>query len=159
MGVELDIHDFFQLIRRLEKKASLFYRRASDMSPDQVCRDLFDDLAKMESDHEQVFEGIGHHMAGRRLARGADRYAKHWPAIAGRMLSDLDASLARKFSGRRAREDILRAAMDFEKETIVFFSGLKEMIPFKPDKQEIDRVIREEVGHIISLGGQLASGR
>ena len=48
---------------------------------------------------------------------------------------------------------ILKAAIGLEKESIVFYLGMKELVPTKFGKDKIDKIIKEEMGHIRFLSG------
>jgi rubrerythrin len=48
-------------------------------------------------------------------------------------------------------------AMDMEKDSIVFYLGMKEMVPERLGKDRIDGIIKEEMGHLALLGKELAA--
>jgi rubrerythrin len=44
-----------------------------------------------------------------------------------------------------------------EKDSIVFYLGMKELVPERLGKNRIDGIIKEEMGHLASLGTELAT--
>jgi rubrerythrin len=52
------------------------------------------------------------------------------------------------------RETAVRAAMGFEKDTLLFFYDLRDMVSEK-DRKTISAVIREEKKHLRRLAGML----
>jgi rubrerythrin len=52
-------------------------------------------------------------------------------------------------------KSVLKAAILAEKDSIVFYLGMKEMVPEKYGKDRLDKIIREEMGHIKILGKEL----
>ena len=52
-------------------------------------------------------------------------------------------------------KEILKAAIMAEKDSIVFYLGMKEMVPEGLGKAKIDIIIKEEMGHIKLLSGRL----
>jgi len=56
-------------------------------------------------------------------------------------------------------EDILQKAIGMEKDSIVFYLGIKELVPERLGKGRIDAIIREEMNHITSLSKRLAALR
>ncbi len=54
-------------------------------------------------------------------------------------------------------EDILRVATTMEKDSIVFYLGMKELIPERLGKDRIDGIIKEEMAHLASLSKELAA--
>ena len=52
-------------------------------------------------------------------------------------------------------EEILKAAITAEKDSIVLYTGMKEMVPEKFGRHRIDNIIKEEMGHIRLLSQEL----
>jgi len=52
-------------------------------------------------------------------------------------------------------EDILKEALGAEKDSIVFYLGMKELVPEHFGKAKIDFIIKEEMEHIKLLGKKL----
>jgi len=48
---------------------------------------------------------------------------------------------------------ILQTAICLEKDSIVFYLGMKDLVPAKAGKDRIDKIIKEEMGHIRLLSG------
>ena len=51
---------------------------------------------------------------------------------------------------------MLRMAIGLEKDSIVFYLGLKELVPERLGKGRLDGIIQEEYGHINSLSAKMA---
>ena len=66
-------------------------------------------------------------------------------------LQDKALALAKQANDR---ETALRAALGFEKDTLLFFYDLREMVS-KADRESISNVIREEKKHVRRLAGML----
>ena len=52
-------------------------------------------------------------------------------------------------------KDILKAAIGAEKDSIVFYLGMKELVPEKLGKDKLDGIIKEEMAHIKLLSSRL----
>nr|MBC8391582.1 rubrerythrin [Deltaproteobacteria bacterium] len=52
-------------------------------------------------------------------------------------------------------EDILKSAITAEKDSIVFYLGMKDLVPDKFGKGRLDDIINEEMGHIRILSKEL----
>jgi rubrerythrin len=52
-------------------------------------------------------------------------------------------------------KEILKAAITAEKDSIVFYLGMKELVPEKMGKAKIDDIIKEEMSHIRLLSARL----
>jgi rubrerythrin len=54
---------------------------------------------------------------------------------------------------------ILKAAIEAEKDSIVFYLGMKEAVPDNLGKGRLDHIIREEMGHVRLLSKRLVEQR
>jgi rubrerythrin len=54
-------------------------------------------------------------------------------------------------------KEILKAAIEAEKDSIVFYLGMKDVVPESLGKNRIDGIIKEEMGHIRLLSKELVS--
>lgn len=114
----------------------------------------------MEDEHEEVFSAIRQHWAslpvGRRRSPRASAEAR---VVLDLTLGDLDNDLRRRFAGQVSAADILREAVEFEKDTIVFLTQLGESLTSAEDRRSVQRVLREELSHVFLLAAQLAEYR
>ena len=162
MGIELNIDEVFDMAEKIEQDAAAFYTQAASASGDTVRREVLLRLASMEADHVHVFAGMRARLdagsAADRLETGED-VRKNWGLLVNLLESGITQDLAKRFTGREASDQILLKALEFEKDTIVFFLGLKNALSRPEDKETMDGIIREELGHILTLTGELAAAR
>jgi rubrerythrin len=62
-------------------------------------------------------------------------------------------------TGKETKEDILKAAIGYEKDSIVFYLGIKEVVPPELGKDRIDAILKEEMSHVAVLSDELASSK
>jgi rubrerythrin len=58
-------------------------------------------------------------------------------------------------AGKQTVEDLLKMAIGLEKDSIVFYVGLKESVSRKAGKDKVESIIKEEIGHIATLNQKL----
>ena len=56
-------------------------------------------------------------------------------------------------TGDESIEEIIDIAIGLEKESILFYLGLRDFVPPEYGQDELDRIIREEQRHIVQLNG------
>ena len=56
-------------------------------------------------------------------------------------------------------KEILRTAIGMEKDSIVFYAGIKEMVPEELGKDRIEAILKEEMSHLALLSNELASSK
>jgi len=152
MGINLTEAEAFRIARYLEKRTSRFYHIAALAMTDPLARQLFNELSQMEDDHDHVFGAIQDELCS---TDHANQFDPSWQAVLSTVLSDVEVDLVKRFQGKVSPVDIISAAMGFEKESIIFLLALKNMLP-PEQKHKIDRLIQEELGHLLKLGGQMA---
>ena len=141
-----------ELARRLEERAARFYREASRVALDEASARTFKELAEMEAQHEQVFAVLRGELP---VGPSAEEFRRELQILSHTLLEGLTQDLADRFDSKRDPQSILREAMEFEKDTIVFCVALKDMIVAPAGKAKIDQIIREELGHLLLLGSSL----
>jgi rubrerythrin len=53
-------------------------------------------------------------------------------------------------------EKVIRLAIEREKDSVVFYVGLKRLVPDSSDAEKVDWIIEQEMEHIKILTGELA---
>lgn len=157
MGIEFTAYEAFAIAAQIERQASEYYLRAADACPDTETGKLFLYLARMETDHILVFEAMKEQMPAPQDPPDLSAGERNWPRLAGLMIDDIEKDLGACFARFPSPPDILRGAMKFEQDTIVFLLSLKEMVKAPAEKARMDELLREEMGHLVTLGSQLAS--
>jgi rubrerythrin len=136
---------------RIERRGAGFYEKAAKASTnDQVTR-VFDFLLDAEKEHERVFKEM-------RERHGDSKIPESYP---GETRSYLDSFVHDQVFdedrdpgelGERIKDpvDAIDFAMDIEKSSILFYSGLKQVVR-ESEHNVIEQVIKEEHKHIRAL--------
>jgi hypothetical protein len=82
--------------------------------------------------------------------------ARYLNAIADGQVFDLHADLIEDLAGKTI-EEILKIAIDLEKDSIVFYLGLRDLVSESLGKDKVETIIREEMGHVTLLSDELAA--
>ena len=161
MSYDFNADEVFKMAEQIERNGVRFYLEAAENISDASVRPLFLDLAAMEAEHEKVFASMRADLPDEeREPTVFDPEGE--AALYLRALADLqvfgkegeeDFILSEDLPEQERIRKILRAAIDLEKESIVFYLGMKELVPAKSGKDKIDKIIREEMGHIRLLSG------
>ena len=157
MGVELTGEEVFAMAEQIEQEAAAFYFRAASACRNTRSRRTLLSLAEMEADHEQVFSAMKtKFLDSTHAAPSNDRL--RWPQLVQLFASGAEEALSAEFTGDESGDDILRKAILFEKETIVFFLGIKNMLEDPKAKNQVEGILKEEIGHVLQLTSRLATG-
>ena len=161
MNIHFNADEIFQMAEQMERNGAKFYRRVAEGAADPQPRQLLLDLAVMEDDHEKIFAamrtGLSHREREGIVFNPEDETASYLRAIANEHVFDVKADPAEFLTGQETMEEVIQTAIGLEKDSIVFYLGIKDMVPEKLGKIRIENIIEEEMGHIASLSEALAS--
>lgn len=147
MSYLLDVKEILEFAVYIEERGYEFYVEAMKKFPEPRATELFQYLADEEFKHEKVFKMLMDQDGDiRKGERDAEYQAYMREFVKAHQLGDKEAIHA-KLSRLSTLEDILDLAMGFEKDSIVFFSELKDLYA-KGHSAAIEKVIREEMGHL-----------
>jgi rubrerythrin len=142
----------------IEENGEAFYNTVAAKSADPELKALFEDLAVQEREHYQVFQKMLEKVRPEpdlsSVGVQYDDYEYYLQAALANALfagQDKGLTLARKAQDREAA---LRAAMGFEKDTLLFFYDLREMVS-EAERGAISDIILEEKSHLRRLAKML----
>ena len=161
MPITFNANEIFEMAERIERNGVKFYRKAAKNISDQnVCQMLLD-FADMEVEHEKVFAGMRKQLSDEarelRVFDPENEIALYLQAMADGHVFDLKKDLAEGLKGNETVEDLLKLAIIAEKDSIVFYLGLKDFVPVKAGRDKVEAIIKEEMGHITLLNQRLSA--
>jgi rubrerythrin len=136
----------------IERNGEIFYNAVADKSADPEVKALFEDLAAQEVKHAATFQRMLNASPADPLPVTLDyeEYDAYLRAmIDARIFSgpEKGLSMAEEAEGR---DDALQAAVGLEKDALLFFYDLREMMGDK-DREIVTAIIREEKTHLHRL--------
>ena len=158
MTVTLNAFEVFEIAEQIEQNGTNFYIRAAELFDDIKIREMFLRLAEWERQHEQTFAQMKEQLSEQDRQESysnADDLLPDPRVMAGLAVFGIRSDPTKELHGRQSRTDILRRAVEKEKDSIVFYHGLKEFVPAEADKEKIDDIIKEEMRHIVILDQSL----
>lgn len=161
MGFQFSADEIFEMAGEIERNGAKFYRKAAGGTGDSKVKQSLLDLAAMEDEHEQTFASMRAEVSGREQESTAfdpqGEAALYLQAFADGHVFDVKADPSENLTGGEGLDKILRTAIGLEKDSIVFYLGMKDLVTKKHGKDKMDAIIREEKNHITTLSKQLAS--
>ena len=153
MSYDFNADEIFEIAEQMERNGEAFYKNAADAVDDSDHKQLLLKLAEMEVEHEQLFKALRHDLTGAEKSETVfdpeGESVKYLRALADtRVFFQKEIDLA-------SMETILKAAIEAEKDSIVFYLGIRDAVPEKFGKGRIDGIIKEEMGHVRLLSREL----
>jgi len=150
--------EVLEMAEHIERNGARFYRQAAQGAHDVGVRELLQGLAAMEEEHEKLFANMRANLKKDEIDFNADEqaplYLKAW---ADRHVFDMKSDPITRIKDQKNMEGILNVAIDLEKESIVFYLGMKNGVNNKTYRDRIEEIIKEEMKHIVSLSVILSS--
>ena len=155
MSYDFNADDVFEMAEQLERNGAEFYRLAAETVSDPKSKELLIGLAEMEDEHEKTFALLRSDLSNAEKIKTVFD-PEDESALYLRALADTRVFFEKKIDISSMKE-ILKAAIVAEKDSIVFYVGLKDFVPDQLGKSRLDTIIKEEMGHIRILSKELIS--
>lgn len=159
MTIAFNADEVFEMAEQIERNGGKFYRKAAEKNNDASARALLSEIADQEDEHLAAFKEMRKEL-GRRENEPTtfDPYgeaALYLKAMADGRVFDLKEDPAAKLKGDESLAAIIQTAIGLEKDSIIFYLGLKETMPQKLGADRITAIINEEMKHIRWLSDKL----
>ncbi len=159
MSISFNADEVFEMGMDVETNGQAYYRKAAELSKNDEIKKVFLRLMEEEKKHYETFKEL----------REALPPKSAQPTIVdpeGQEYLYLDALVkSRIFNNVHEAEELaskvgdeieaLRAALTFEKDTILFFQTMKSMTREDLGRNEIDRLIAEERKHVVWISEEI----
>jgi len=153
MSYDFNADDVFEMAEQMERNGAKFYRDAAEGNVDPANKEFLLGLAEMEVAHEKTFKAIRAELSAKEQAKTVfDPEGE--AALYLRALADTRVFFEKDIDTASMR-GILKSAIEAEKDSIVFYLGMKEAVPEELGKGRLDSIIKEEMGHIRLLSREL----
>ena len=155
MGYDFNADDILEVAEQLERNGSRFYRKAAEKTDAPSIKKLLTELALMEDQHEQTFKDMRSELS--KKEKGPTVFDPGGEAaLYLKALADTRVFFEKEISVQTVQE-VLKAAIIAEKDSIVFYLGMQEAVTQELGGQRIDRIIKEEMAHLKLLSNKLAA--
>jgi rubrerythrin len=154
MNFDFSADEVFEMAEQLEKNGADFYRNSAANITDEANRKVLLGLAAMEDKHGKIFAEMRASLTSRDKESSTFDPEEETMAYL-KALVDTRVFFKKEIDTSSMKE-ILKAALVAEKDAIVFFMGLKDMVPENLGKNRLEDIIKEEMSHIKLIGNMLA---
>jgi len=157
MSYDFNADDIFAMAEQIERNGAKFYRTAAENVTDPAAKELLIGLAGMEDEHEKTFASIRAQLSEKeKTATVFDPQSES--VLYLRALADARVFFEKEIDVSSMRK-ILKAAIAAEKDSIVFYLGMKDLVADKLGKDKLDTIIKEEMRHIRILSTELVASK
>ena len=163
MSYRFNADEVFEMAIRIEENGAAFYRKAAKLQKDSSDKAFLESLARMEDKHKAGFESMRKQISEAEKTQTVfdpnGEAALYLAAMADAHGGEGDPDLLETFTGRETIEEIITTAIGLEKESILFYVGIRDSVPEDFGREKIDAIIREEQKHVVQLNAFLKKSR
>ena len=149
MSYDFNADEVFEMAEQMERNGAKFYHDAAENTADPANKEMLIGLSKMEEAHEKMFESMRAEISSAEKASTvfdpsgeASLYLRS--LVDGRVFFEKEIDVT-------SMVEILKSAIEAEKDSIVFYLGMKATVPKNLGRNRIEAIIKEEMGHIQML--------
>lgn len=136
-----------ELAVNTEKNGKAFYESAADSAKDKELKDLFGFLAIQEDSHRKRFEALRGRTEKLMQPADVEETTKYLNAIVSSEFFMGNNKALGKAKKAKSREELLSFALQFEKETLLFFTEISELSE-GTTRDVLEEIIKEEKRHV-----------
>ncbi len=163
MTMAFNADEVFEMAEEVERNGAKFYREVAAKAPDRKMKDMFLGLAGMEDGHLRTFRemraALSDQEKGGTTFDPDNEAALYLQAMADAKGFEGMRSPTEKLTGKESMRELLEIAIEAEKNSVMFYVGIKSMVAARAGKDKVEGIIREEVGHVAQLRRELAAVR
>ncbi len=159
MSITFNADEIFEMAEEIERNAARFYRQAAKYTLDKKTKQMLLDFAVMEDGHLYTFKQMRSELSEEEKQQTVfdpdNEAAMYLQVMASSHGTEGRKSQTEELTGGETIEQIIKIAINAEKNSIVFYVGLKELVPSKMGKDKVGAIIKEEMAHLARLNQYL----
>ncbi len=161
MGITFNANEIFEMAEEIERNGAKFYRQTAANASDKETKQMLLDMAAMEDGHLKTFEEMREQLSGQEKGWTVfdpdNQSVRYLQAMADARGYEGKITPTKELTGNETLLEILEIALNSENESVVFYLGLKGLVPVKAGRDKVEAIIMEELSHITTLLKKLKS--
>ena len=151
-SLDFRLDEVLELAEEIERNGAAYYRRAAAVVHDGSVRALLESLATKEDEHEKCFHTLRSLLSGSSSfdVKNDEENISYLRAFASRSIFHPTSGIEQSDYDLDATT-VLKTALGLEKDSIAFYLGIRQSTEGKEALEIVDRIIREEMGHVTEL--------
>lgn len=152
--------EVFQVAIKIEENGKKFYDHAVKVIDDPAVKKLFEELGLQEVEHKKRFENLKAQLPAQAQTSDVwfpeNEMEAYIKMMAEQHVFTSDESLEAKMAQLKGVKDALKMAIEFEKDSVIFFLSMQEATDNKKDQEMIGILVKEEQTHLRRLALEMA---
>lgn len=150
-----NVQQVLEMAIRIEENGAAFYRKAASIKESFTDKEFFEALARVEDRHKFSFESMQKKQSTLGKTQidcgSAEVLSLYLKAMADTHGGEGNRDSVNLLTGQESIEEIISMAIELEKESILFYIELKDILVTPYGQEMITKIINEEKQHIAQL--------
>jgi rubrerythrin len=155
MSISFNADEIYEMAEEIERNGAVFYRQTAAKCKDKETKRMLLNMADMEDGHLKTFQQMRTQLSASEKAGTVfdpdNEAVLYLQAMAEARGWEGRKSPAEQLTGNESMKEILEIALNSEKESVVFYFGLKSFVSEKAGKDKVEQIILEELSHVRTL--------
>ncbi len=151
---DFSLDEIIEMAIQIEKSGYVFYDNALRKKKlSGKAKELLQKLRDEEKQHEKIFSTLFAKKDLEMINYGSDQELvnDYLRAIVNyRFFTNPDSAI-KSVEQAKDEKEIVMSAINFEKDTLLYFQGIKDIIKDSHSKDVLEKIIKEEISHILWL--------
>jgi rubrerythrin len=151
--------EVFEIAIAIEENGKRFYEQAQGLVDDLAVKKLFAELAIQEVEHKKKFESLKAQLPAEASTPTTwdpdNKLSDYIRMMADQHVFVSDEDVDRRLAQVRSTKDALKLAVEFEKDSVIFFLSMQEAAEGKKGGELIGLLVKEEQEHLRRLSLEL----
>ena len=163
MSISFNADEILEIAQQIERNGLNFYRAAADTVADPKAKEMLSNLAEWEVGHEKLFRdmrsGLTEDERRPMVFDPHNEMGLYLKATADHVVFTSKMNPAAMIGDPPSLKRILDIALEREKESVVFYAGMKRFVPASLGTGKIETILQEEISHVAMITQRLAGIR
>ena len=159
MSMAFNADEVFEMAEEIERNGAKFYREVAEKASDRQIKEMFLNMAAMEDRHLRTFEQMRQELSEQEKGGTAfdpyDEAALYLQSMADSKGYEGMKSPTAKLTGNESMQELCEIAIGAERNSVLYYVGLKDLVSARAGKDKVEAIIAEEVKHIADLRRRL----
>jgi rubrerythrin len=159
MPTTFNADEVLEMAEQIERNAVKFYSDAAKRASDARAKQTLTSMAAMEEGHLKTFqkmrEGLGGWEKADLVFDPDNQSARYLQAMADARGYEGRIAPTKELTGNETTKEIYEIALNSEKESALFYLGLKGLVSERAGKEKVEAITLEELNHITVLLNEL----
>lgn len=155
MSIQFDAESIFEIGVQIEKNGQAFYQEAAKKASDKTVSTLFAELAEWENNHIELFQRmqaeLPEDLKQDTVFDPDHEMSTYLEAAADSHVFMKSENVSQRIAECTSPAKAINLALEFEKDSVVYYTTIKKVVPDYLGKDKLDLIIDEELHHIAIL--------